>query len=141
MIKKMNNWNNRGLLSCGSIKKAINVTVKNNVKIFALPSLSDSADHPNRPNPLNKPMIPTIVAAAAADIPTCSCAIGDAADMSIIPQVTLMKNMTHSIQKRLEASALLGVKSTVAPCALLGLDLLVIGGRARYRAPAIIRAK
>lgn len=46
--------------------------------------------------PLNKPFKPTMVAAMPTDIPAISCAIGDATEMIAIPQVTLIKSISHS---------------------------------------------
>ena len=49
-----------------------------------------------RPAPFMRPMKPTIEAAAIGDMPTTSCAIGDATDRRAIPQVILVKK-SHQI--------------------------------------------
>jgi hypothetical protein len=40
-------------------------------------------------------MSPTIAAAAAADMPAISCAIGEATEMIAMPHVMLMNSMSH----------------------------------------------
>src|SRR5699024_658546 len=106
--------------------------------------------HASRPPPLNRPKIPTILAAVIALIPVISWAIGEATAKIAIPHVTLMKSINQSIQKRRVLIASFAVSCDKSSLILLvpfcftssyPLGTHPSGGGARYWAEAVITEK
>src|SRR4051812_36653194 len=82
---------------CGRMKKQTLCTASMPGKARIRPSRSDSQAHSTRPPPLNRPRMPTRVAAVA---PAIDCAASDACEISEMPHAVLREDRGEQVPLR-----------------------------------------